>query len=394
MDIPTIDDLTDRATALVPYLKEHAAATEQRRTLSSDTVAKLHEAGFFRFFRPKAYGGYEMDWGSQYRFAKVLAHGCPSTAWVAAVVGQHSCHVARFAKQAQDEVWPDQADLLIATGSLPRANVKTERVAGGVRVSGSIGFASGVDHSGWAMASVPIDGAGHQILLPRADYEVEDTWFVAGMRGTGTKDIHVPGALVPDHRVMPSVVFNESQPPGAGVNPGYIYAMEFAPVQGSSPVGPLIGTAEGALATYIDMTRTKKGAIFGNKIAESSAVQMRLAESAAEINAADAVAVRDFQVLHEAGKTGRRLSDAERTAIVRNRAMIAKLCVRATQRLVQMMGALGLADDNPVQRHFRDVQAMVTQIGVAFDVNMPPWGRLALGLDPGPGLHGSEKRRV
>ena len=394
MPVPTIDDLTERAAALVPCLKAEAAATEQRRAISPETMAKLHQAGFFRFFRPKAYGGYEMDWGAQYHFAKILAHGCPSTAWVASVVGQHSCHVARFAKQAQDEVWPDDADLLITTGSVPRANVKTERVEGGVRVSGSVGFASGIDHSGWAMALFPIDGVPHQVLPPRADYEIDDTWFVAGMRGTGTKDIHVPGAFVPAYRTMPAVAFNESAPPGAGVNPGYIYAMEFAPVQGSSPLGPLIGTAEGALDAYLEMTRTKTGAIFGNKVAESSAVQMRVAESAAEIHAADVVAVQDFQVLHNAGKTGRRLSDGERTAIVRNRGLIAKLCVRATQRLVQMMGAIGLSDENPVQRHYRDVQAMATQIGVAYDVNMPPWGRWALGLDPGPGLHGSEKRRI
>jgi len=394
MTVPTADDLVANAEALVPYLTEQAGATEQRRSLSEETMAKLHEAGFFRFFRPRAYGGYEMEWGTQYRFSKVLAHGCPSTAWVASVVGQHSCHIARFPKQAQDEVWPDDGDLLIATGSVPRANVQAQRVDGGVKVSGSIGFASGVDHSGWGMASVPIDGTPHQVLLPRSDYEVEDTWFVAGMRGTGTKDIHVPGAFVPDHRVLPSVVFNEEKPPGAGVNPGYIYAMEFAPVQGSSPLGPIVGTAEGALEHYIAITREKVGAIYRNKVAESSAVQMRVAESAAEIHAADTVAERDFEILHEAGKAGRRLSDGERTAIVRNRAMIAKLCMRATHRLVQMMGAIGLSDDNPVQRHHRDVQAMATQIGVAFDVNMPPGGRWALGLEPGPGLHGSEKKRV
>jgi 3-hydroxy-9,10-secoandrosta-1,3,5(10)-triene-9,17-dione monooxygenase len=394
MIIPTVDDLTTRAEELVPYLKDQAATTEQNRTLPTETVTKLHEAGFFRFFRPRAYGGFEMDWGSQYTFSKILAHGCPSTAWIAAVVGQHSCHVGRFARQAQDEVWADDSDLLIATGSVPRANVKTERVTGGVKVSGSVGFASGVDHSGWAMALVPIDGVGHQVLLPQRDYEVEDTWFVAGMRGTGTKDIHVPGTFVPDHRIMPSITFNEQNPPGAGIHDSYIYAMEFAPVQGSSPLGPLIGTAEGALGHYVAMTRTKKGAIFGNKVAENAAVQMRVSESAAEIHAADIVAQNDFAFLHGAAKSGRRLSNEERTAIVRNRALIAKMCVRATQRLVQMMGAAGLSDDNPVQRHYRDVQGMATQIGVAFDVNMPPWGRWALGLDPGPGLHGSEKLRV
>ena len=203
MTIPTVNELTARAEALVPYLKGEAGAAEKRRTLSAETMEKLHVAGFFRVSRPRAYGGFEMDWGAAYHFSKVLAHGCPSTAWIAAVVGQHSCHLARFGKEAQDEVWPDDSDLLIATGSLPRDNAKTERVAGGVQVSGSCAFASGIDHSGWAIAQFPIDAVRSQVLLPRKDYEIEDTWFVAGMRGTGTKDIHVPGAFVPDHRICP-----------------------------------------------------------------------------------------------------------------------------------------------------------------------------------------------
>ena len=46
-----------------------------------------------------------------------------------------------------------------------------------------------------------------------------------------------------------------------------------------------------------------------------------------------------------------------------------------------MMGAIGLFDSNPVQRQFRDLRAMATQLGVAYDVNMPHYGRWALGLD-------------
>ena len=165
-------------------------------------------------------------------------------------------------------------------------------------------------------------------------------------------------------------------------------------MQGSGVLGPLIGTAEGAVKAYIEITRNKQAAIFGNKVAESSHVQMRLAESAAEVHAADLMALHDLGILQDAGKAGRRLTDGERTAIVRNRGLISKLCVRATERLVRMMGAIGLSDENPVQRHYRDVQGIAAQIGVSFDVNMPPWGRWALGLDPGPGLQATEKRRV
>jgi len=47
---------------------------------------------------------------------------------------------------------------------------------------------------------------------------------------------------------------------------------------------------------------------------------------------------------------------------------------------VRQMGAVGLADSNPVQRHYRDVTAMATQIAVNWDRGMMPFGRLALGL--------------
>ena len=40
------------------------------------------------------------------------------------------------------------------------------------------------------------------LLIPRSDYEIADTWFASGMRGTGSKDIVVNDVFVPAHRVM------------------------------------------------------------------------------------------------------------------------------------------------------------------------------------------------
>ena len=43
------------------------------------------------------------------------------------------------------------------------------------------------------------------LLLPRADYEIVDTWFASGMRGSGSKDIVITDAFVPAHRSMDPV---------------------------------------------------------------------------------------------------------------------------------------------------------------------------------------------
>jgi len=56
------------------------------------------------------------------------------------------------------------------------------------------------------------------------------------------------------------------------------------------------------------------------------------------------------------------------------------------------MGAMGLYDDNPVQRHYRDITAMGTQIAVNWDRNITPFGKNELGLGPDDlGFHKTKK---
>ena len=381
---PSLADLVARAQALVPYLKAEAAATDERRSLSPETVRKLFDAGLLRFFQPRRYGGWEMDWGTQYYISKEIAHGCPSTAWVVSVVGQHTCHAARFSKEAQEEVWSGSKDIIVATSSVQRPGTSARRVKGGFLVNGAYGFSSAIDHSSWGMAVGAIEGEGperYYFLMPRQDYDIADVWHVIGMRGTGTKDLVVREAFVPEYRAQKFAGFNAANPPGATWNDGYIYAMEMGlHVHGSSPLGPVVGTAEAALADYLEITRDRVSAILGTKVAESDAVHFRVSESAAEIHAADLIARTDLQRLHERGKAGDRFTEQEMLELQRNRGFIAELCMRSVNRLVRMMGATGIFDENPLNRYFRDIHAMTTQVGVAWDFTMPHWGRWALGV--------------
>ena len=382
--IPTIEDLVTRAEALVPRLRTEAAATEQRRSVSPEIMRELFAQGLLRYFQPRRFGGWEMDWGAQYRIGRVLAHGCASTAWVATIVGAHTCYAGRHTPQAQEDIWRDGPDVLIATGSVQKTG-RAAKVPGGYRLNGAWGFASGVDHAAWGQVAVRMAGEPEvmQMLVPRQDFIIDDVWHVAGMKGTGTKDINVQDAFVPEHRAIRGPLFHGLNPPGAALNKHYIYSMEFRPASGFSLLGPIIGTAEAALDAYVAATRVKKAAIQGNRPADNPAVQMRLSESAAEINAAQLVAENQLALLNRRGRAHEAFTEEERSAITRDRAFAMRLCYSAVQRLVNQMGALGVFDDNPVQRCFRDLHVMGTQFGVAWDINMPAWGRWSLGLsDP------------
>jgi 3-hydroxy-9,10-secoandrosta-1,3,5(10)-triene-9,17-dione monooxygenase len=150
-----------------------------------------------------------------------------------------------------------------------------------------------------------------------------------------------------------------------------------------SLLGPLFGAAEGAYNDYCAITAERMGTMTGEAAAENAPVQLRVSESAAELHAAEVIMTGQIAYLRDAGKNGKTIPAKKRMEINRDRAFVANLCVRSTERLVGMMGAMGIFEGNPVQRHHRDIMAMATQIGVNWDRNMLSYGRLALGLPTG-----------
>jgi 3-hydroxy-9,10-secoandrosta-1,3,5(10)-triene-9,17-dione monooxygenase len=86
-------------------------------------------------------------------------------------------------------------------------------------------------------------------------------------------------------------------------------------------------------------------------------------------------------ILHGAGLERRALTPEENVMINRNRAYLARLCTNSIYRLVRVMGATGIFNTNPVQRHWRDLSVMASQVGVNWDQNMMAYGRHLLGID-------------
>jgi 3-hydroxy-9,10-secoandrosta-1,3,5(10)-triene-9,17-dione monooxygenase len=383
-----------RAEALLPALKERAKATEERRSLSDETMRDLFDAGLLRILQPAAYGGYEMDWPTHLEVGRILARSCPSTGWIVSVVGAHAAIIGRLNKQCQDDVWGTSEDMLIATGSA-RRDGGIRKVDGGYQLNGTWRFGSGVDHSEWVMVSgivededgMPLEVGDLtglvRVLMPATDITIVDSWYVAGMSGTGSKDIFCDNLFVPEYRVCDARKSFQKGPAGSVVNSHYLYDVEFMPYFGNSLLGPLLGCAEGAYAEYVAATRNRKGALFGDTIAAQTPVQQRLAETAAEIRAATQMIDNANKMLHERGAAREAFEPEELLEQGLDRTFAARLLLTAVTRLVRQMGALGLFDTNAVQRHFRDISAMTTQIALNWDRHTTPYGQWQLGVPTG-----------
>jgi alkylation response protein AidB-like acyl-CoA dehydrogenase len=112
---------------------------------------------------------------------------------------------------------------------------------------------------------------------------------------------------------------------------------------------------------------------------------LRLAESAIEIDLARMLMRNDTAEILQRGAAGEAFSLLERARYRRDEAFVARLCVRATDRLYEAAGGHALYASNPLQRYQRDIHAAAHHVSMRWDTSAELYGRVALGLEPLPG---------
>lgn len=199
------EEMVRRAAALVPRLQERAERTEQLRRLPEETVGDLVDAGLFRIGNPERLGGLGLDIDTAYEVTLKLARGCGSTAWCDSVPVNHHWMLGHWPRQGQEEYFADSPDTLASSGFDPGRS-QVDVVSGGYPLPGRWGFSSDCDAARWVMVGGLGPGGLHLFLVPMAKATVDDTWFVSGLRGPGSKDLAIDDAFVPSfvpsHRAL------------------------------------------------------------------------------------------------------------------------------------------------------------------------------------------------
>ena len=251
-----------------------AAVCESLRRMPDETWKELAEAGVWRALKPRAFGGFELDALALYRAQMDIAEVCPSTAWVMGVIGVHDWMLGRFPEQAQQEVWGDGRDAQISSALAGTGQV--ERAPGGFRVSGRFPYSSGCHHCTWVVLGGAVRDPDRivtlALLLPRADYEIDDVWHVAGLAGTGSNDVVVKDVFVPEHRTSK---YNDIQPN----HPRPSYRLPFGGVFNGGIAAPAIGAAQGMIELFRRSVRERVSAYAGARAVEDPFAQHALARA-------------------------------------------------------------------------------------------------------------------
>jgi 3-hydroxy-9,10-secoandrosta-1,3,5(10)-triene-9,17-dione monooxygenase len=379
--MPTAEELVERAKSAIPLLAQRAVFDEQRRRLSDETISLLKEVGVPRVMQPRRWGGYEMEPGVFAEIQMALGQGDLSAAWIAGVYASHSFHVALFDEHAQREVWKENEEALIASPYAPHG--RAVPVAGGFKLSGNWKFSSGCVHSDWILlggVSTEDPSDVRVLLLPRRDYEIIDSWTAIGLEATGSHNIRVDDAFVPEYRTHKVRDGFLGRNPGNNLNGGPLYRVPHMQILFRHLTSGSIGALQAMLDNFVTHSRNRVGRL-GDRSTANHEVQMAIARTASAIAEMKSTTHHNFATLMGYARNAKRPSLQERFLFRFQSAEACDRCVNCAKQLFDLAGGAALYDAMPLQRIYRNMIAARQHAGNQLGFLGAALGSYMLGLE-------------
>ncbi|WP_340586942.1 acyl-CoA dehydrogenase family protein [Erythrobacter alti] len=362
-DIPTAQELVDRARAMIPTLKSRARKCIADRNVPDETIAELKEAGFFRILQPKRFGGYEMHPNVFFDVQKLIAEGCMSTGWMFGVVGCHPYELALFEDKAQQEVWGEDSDMIVSSTYQPVG--KVEPTEGGFYLSGHWGFSTGSTHCGWVLlgALVPPSEEGgapdmRTFLLPRSDYEIlEDEWHVFGLQGTGSHGIKVDRAFVPEyrtHRALDGFMCNN---PGQEVNDSPLYSLPWAQVFVRSVSTAAFGGTRAAINAAMKIMEGRISTNTGKASKDDPALHAAIAAAHAQSKEMELTLRTTFKELLDTAERGEEITLEQRALYAYQSSTVVRRLAKLVDAMVELLGGRAIYTSSEIIQPWLDINA-------------------------------------
>ena len=346
-------DMLHKVTALQPLFRRNAEQARSERMMPAENVEALREAGFFLALQPVAWGGYELSPQEFFRMQIAIAQACMSTAWASGIIAVHAFQIALMAHQAQEDVWGQDIHTRVSSAYAPMGKVMP--VDGGFRFSGRWGWSSGCDHCTWALLGGLLpDGTYRTFLVPRADYVIEDTWHSMGLQGTGSNDILVEDAFVPDYRTHKQSDGFQGTNPGVNANSPSLYHLPWAQLFIRVVSTPALGAPVDALTLYKQLV-TGKASGDMTKLAGDLATRTRVARAQNAIAEMIAVLFGNFDAILKSLDAGEPVSLDARILYRYQASLVIDKCISVVDDLFSSAGGSSVFHGSQIQQRFLDI---------------------------------------
>lgn len=373
--------LIDRAIALAPEFAARAGEFEDARRLPADVSAQMAQAGFYRMFIPRAYGGSETSPVTAARVFEALARGDAACGWVAFIAATTGATMSRIDPIAAKTIFSTPTTMLAGAYA---ATGRAEKVAGGFRVNGRWQWGSGSYNADWIGGGCLIHEDGkpltnsvgtprnHMLMFPAKQVRLLDTWHVSGLRATGSTDFEVTDLFVPEGHASGFLV--RDMPPG----PLYLFPQFTLLATGIGAVA--LGVARAAIDELVIVASAKKRVGSSATLAERVHTQMEVAQAEATLRGARAFFYGELETLWALSVAGKIASvDTRRDMRLANTNAV-QCAVRVIDAMYTLAGGTSVYETSRLQRQFRDIHVATQHIMVGTGT-LETVGRLYLGQE-------------
>ena len=370
----------------IEYVHEHAqvlrdehVASDERGLLTDAARDVLRNSGGVRLLQARSHGGFEAAPADFFEWVRAVGRYNPSAGWVAGVVGVHPWEIALVDPRLQDEIYGDDPDTWVASPYAPQG--RAVREGDGFRFSGEWQYSTGTDHCNWiVLGGLVVDETGEvgnppemrHFFLPRGDYEIlDDSWHVMGLAGTGSKDIRVKDAFVPEYRTLSHVALSEGE--YAHRRPQTpLFQLPFGCIFSAAIASATFGIAAGAIEKYHDYMQTRistMGVVGKTDPYQQEALAEAESDLAAGITHVDVMIMMWMDQLEK----GNPISKGQRLEFRRNQVRAVQRVLFGVDKLFSRAGSAAVWTTRPLERYWRDLRTGGSHICDMADVIYGAW---------------------
>ena len=377
----TGDEIIANVRELAGRIRERdlAAVYDELRQLPSEVVDELRQSGVMRMNMPRSWGGPEMTSMQQVEVIEELSKADASVGWCSFIWCDSGIYSGYLDDAVAREMYP-RLDMATSGWVYPVAPAK--RVNGGYMITGQWMFGSGSNHCDWLVAGCIVDDVESEdpndlwriMIARREDYEILDTWYTTGLRGTGSNDYRCADLFVPEEHSFS--LFEPAKREGA------LWARPDTLLRKMS--GVPLGVAADALRVAREVMETKADRLLGVPYREMPRVQSAIAEAHATLAAARSYVFTSLETQWAKLETGEPLTIEERADVWMSRTNAFQAGRTVVSELYDLVGGSAIYTKNsPFDRHLRDMQTACQHV-VAQTKTWEGVGSLLLG---NPGGH-------
>jgi alkylation response protein AidB-like acyl-CoA dehydrogenase len=337
-------------------VREHAAEGEEQRRLPAPTLDALVSAGLMRMCVPAAYGGPEADPLTVLEAIEAVAHADGAAGWCSMIASTTSSLAVFVAPDVAAELYADPA---VVTGGVFAPNGTGHVDGDAVIVTGRWQWGSGTQHCRWIVGGVMCDDGTFRICwFDAADVTFHDTWYASGLRGTGSLDFSVDGAVVPLARTFLPFAATPTIDAPIGRFPNFT-------LLASGVAATALGIGRRALDELTAMAAEKRPQFSSRTLAQSPYTQIELARAEAGLRAARAFLHDEVARAWDRVLAGDRVRIEDRVAVRLAGAHAAQQAAAAADVAYTLAGGTSVYSSHVLQRCLRDAHVPTQHIQAA-----------------------------